>query len=66
MGAMGAIGYVVLGVFLVVLSIGWTILPFAIIGTKPLLRELLEEMRRSNLLLERLVIDVEQSGADES
>lgn len=36
-----------------VLVVVWVILPFAIIGTKPLLRELLQEQRRTNELLKR-------------
>jgi hypothetical protein len=39
-------------VFCVVLAIAWIILPFALIGTKPLLRELIDETRRTNALLE--------------
>jgi hypothetical protein len=41
---------IVLGI---VLIIAWTILPFAIIGTKPLLRKLLAEVQVTNALLER-------------
>ena len=37
--------------FGIVLLICWTILPFAIIGTKPLLRRLIEEQRETNRLL---------------
>jgi hypothetical protein len=36
-----------------VLVLGWIVLPFAIIGTKPLLKDLLREQRRTNELLER-------------
>jgi hypothetical protein len=39
---------IVVGVALVV---AWIVLPFAVIGTKPLLRELLEETRHTNELL---------------
>lgn len=38
-------------VFSIVMTIAWIIVPFAIIGTKPILREILEELRaqrRSN------------------
>jgi hypothetical protein len=35
-----------------VLTIAWIILPFALIGTKPLLRELIAETKRTNKLLE--------------
>ena len=36
---------------LFVLAVCWLILPFALIGTKPLLRELLAETKRTNALL---------------
>lgn len=38
-------------VFGIVLAICWLILPFALIGTKPLLRQLLAEQRETNRLL---------------
>ena len=42
-------------VFGVILAICWLVLPFALIGTKPLLRELIGEMKETNRLLgERL------------
>jgi hypothetical protein len=42
-------------VFGVILAICWLVLPFALIGTKPLLRELIREMKETNRLLgERL------------
>lgn len=41
----------VLGVMLIV---AWIVLPFAVIGTKPLLRRLIEESARTNALLERM------------
>ena len=41
---------VVLGIVLVV---AWIILPFAIIGTKPLLQELIQEVKKTNALLVR-------------
>jgi hypothetical protein len=38
-----------------VLIVCWIILPFAIIGTKPLLRQLIAEQKRTNdLLAQRL------------
>lgn len=40
--------------FAIVLAIAWIIMPFAIIGTKPILRELLQEQRRTNDLLAAL------------
>lgn len=41
-------------IFAVVLLICWIVLPFAIIGTKPLLRELIAEIRKTNALLQQL------------
>ena len=47
--------YLLLTVFGVILAICWLVLPFALIGTKPLLRELIGEMKETNWLLgERL------------
>jgi hypothetical protein len=44
-------------VFLFILAICWLVLPFALIGTKPLLRELLAETKRTNaLLVDRLPV----------
>lgn len=43
----------ILVTFCVVLVICWVVLPFALIGTKPILRELLEEVKRTNELLSR-------------
>lgn len=43
------LGGVVVGLVLIVV---WIILPFAIIGTKPILREILAEQKRTNELLE--------------
>ena len=46
-------GLYLVGMFLLaIIAICWVVLPFAIIGTKPLLRELLAEQRRTNALLE--------------
>jgi hypothetical protein len=39
--------------FGVVLAIAWIVLPFALIGTKPLLRQLIAETKRTNALLEQ-------------
>lgn len=38
-------------IFGIVLLVAWTLLPFAMIGTKPLLRELLKEQKETNRLL---------------
>jgi type II secretory pathway component PulM len=51
MGDFGAVGAVVILLgsgFLLVLAICWIVLPFALIGTKPLLREILNELREQN------------------
>jgi hypothetical protein len=45
----------VLGIILVIC---WIILPIAIIGTKPLLRDILAEQRRTNALLEARTVEV--------
>lgn len=41
-------------VALLCLLVAWIVLPFAVLGTKPLLRELVSEQRRTNELLARL------------
>jgi len=41
-------------IFGIVLLICWIVLPFAVIGTKGLLRDLLHEQRRTNELLAKL------------
>jgi len=40
-------------ILLAIVAICWIVLPFAIIGTKPLLRQLIAEQARTNALLER-------------
>lgn len=47
----GATGILVVVVLALILVVCWIILPFAIIGTKPLLRQLLAEQRKTNDLL---------------
>lgn len=44
----------ILTLLAILLCIVWLILPFAIFGTKPLLRQLIAETQRSNELLTRL------------
>jgi hypothetical protein len=54
-GAVGMVGPVlatIVIVFAILLAIAWVVLPFAVIGTKRLLRELIAETRRTNALLE--------------
>ena len=43
--------YLVGIIFLFILAVCWLVLPFALIGTKPLLRELLAETKRTNAIL---------------
>lgn len=50
-GIVGAYGLFLLLVLLVVL---WVAMPFAIFGTKDLLRQLLVEQKKTNRLLEEL------------
>ena len=54
--ATGTLGVLmVVGVILaIVLIIAWIVLPFAVIGTKPLLRELVEEARTTNAHLKNI------------
>lgn len=49
-GILAIAAVVICGVALV---IAWILLPFALIGTKPLLRELIRETKRTNELLRR-------------
>ena len=51
MDQFGGIFWLAIFVFGVVLTIAWIVLPFALIGTKPLLRELITEQRKTNALL---------------
>lgn len=51
----GVIGFFVM-LFLVVLAILWFLLPFAIFGTKALLQELIDETKKNNELLSKLVM----------
>ena len=56
MDAMGVSGLVwlALAIFGFILAIAWIILPLALIGTKPLLRRILDEQIRMNALLASL------------
>ena len=45
--AIGVVGFL----FLLMLGVLWILVPFAVFGIKPLLRQLLEEQRRTNQLL---------------
>ena len=49
--SFGTLALVAAIVFAIVLLVCWIVLPLALIGTKPLLRELIREQRRTNELL---------------
>ena len=51
-GMVGPLLATILIVFGIVLTIAWIVLPFAVMGTKRLLRELISETKRTNALLE--------------
>jgi hypothetical protein len=45
-------------VFLFIMAVAWVLLPIALIGTKPLLKELIKQQKETNRLLsERLKIE---------
>ena len=50
-----------IAIFLFVLAICWIVLPFAIIGTKPLLQRLIREAEETNKLLRSLGTDYRMS-----
>jgi hypothetical protein len=45
--------YLAMWILGIIVAICWIVLPFAVIGTKPLLRQLIAEQQRTNALLER-------------
>ena len=51
MEAVSGFVYLALWIFGIILAVCWIVLPFALIGTKPLLRALIAEVRRTNELL---------------
>ena len=51
--AFGGIVWLVVVVLALILAIAWIVLPLALIGTKPLLRQLIAEVQRTNSLLEQ-------------
>jgi hypothetical protein len=53
-----ALVYLAVVVFALVLAVCWIIRPFALIGTKPLLRQILVEPRKTNALLEQRLPDL--------
>jgi hypothetical protein len=50
---LGTIFWLAVFIFGVILAIAWIVLPLALIGTKPLLRQLIAEVQRTNALLEQ-------------
>lgn len=54
MEAIGAMGGGFGFIILLALGIGWFFMPFAIFGTKPILRKILEESITQRLLLEKI------------
>ena len=59
---VGVLVYIIAFVLALVLTIVWIILPFAIFGTKPLLRELIVEVRQLRILLARRISDDQIPG----
>jgi hypothetical protein len=53
LGVSGLVGFALV-IFGLILAIAWIVLPFALIGTKPLLRRILDEQVRMNALLASL------------
>jgi hypothetical protein len=51
MGAVGGVVMLLLGLLVVLIAILWILMPFAIFGTKDLLRELIREQKRTNEIL---------------
>lgn len=51
-GMAGPMLAMILILFGIVMAIAWIVLPFGVIGMKPLLRELIAETKRTNALLE--------------
>lgn len=54
---VGGVLYIALVIFGLVLLVCWIVLPFALIGTKAILRELVREQQRTNALLEAAARD---------
>ena len=50
-GSFGVLIVLIGAVLAIVLIIAWIVLPLAVIGTKPMLREILDEVRRTNARL---------------
>jgi heme exporter protein D len=50
--------YVIFGFFVILLSVLWVLIPFAVFGIKPLLRDLLRELRRNNELQDQALAEL--------
>lgn len=54
---IGGLTYILV-IFLLVLSLVWCFLPFAIFGTKPRLDRVIEEQEKTNLWIQELTVEV--------
>ena len=52
LAGFGVLSFVGFGLFLVLIVVLWIALPFAVFGTKDLLRQLIREQKRTNELLQ--------------
>lgn len=53
MSAVGGVFMLAIVILVIVIAVLWILMPFAIFGTKDLLRELVKEQKRTNDLLEQ-------------
>ena len=60
---MTGVLYLIVIVLGIALLFAWIVLPFAVIGTKPLLRELIAETRKTRALFEELISAEKRVGA---
>ncbi len=51
MQAVGGVVMLILGLLVLVIAVLWILMPFAIFGTKDLLRELIREQKKTNEIL---------------
>jgi hypothetical protein len=54
--------YLIFGFFIILLSLLWVLIPFAVFGIKGLLRDLLREVRRNNELQDQIVSETRLIG----
>jgi len=50
-GAVGGVVMLLLGLLVLLIAVLWILMPFAIFGTKDLLRELIREQKKTNEIL---------------